>query len=114
MEAFARQAVTVNPGPAYGRLPKSGQVHDAVYVSYTNADGEEATGENRSASADRETLLGYFEDECDRTGRGVRFCNAQSCASHKLYVRQSNCASEDWRLRNPHLLEKYCPEDRTW
>ena len=62
--AFSDQAVKVNTGPAYGSLPESGKVRDAVYVTYTNADGEEETVENRAASADRETLWDYFYDSC--------------------------------------------------
>ncbi len=113
-DAFSDQAVKVNTGPAYGRLPESGKVRTAVYVTYTNAAGEVEVVEVRAASADRETILDYFEDECRRTGQGDRFGNDQYCASHKLYVRQQSCASEDWRLRNPHLLATWCPEDRTW
>ncbi len=65
VDAFANYTVTVNTGPAYGRLPESGKVRDAVYVTYTNANGEEETVENRAASADRETLWDYFYDSCN-------------------------------------------------
>ena len=73
VDAFSDQAVTVNTGPAYGRLPESGKVRTAIYVTYTNAEGRPETVENRAASADRETLLDYFEDECRRTGQANRF-----------------------------------------
>ena len=39
-------------------------MRDAVYVTYTNTNGEEETVENRAASADRETLYDYFYDSC--------------------------------------------------
>ena len=66
-DAFTDQAVTVNTGPAYGRLPESGKVRSAVYVTYNNADGEKEVVENRAASADRETLYDYFYDSCSAT-----------------------------------------------
>ena len=114
VDAFSDRAVTVNTGPAYGRLPESGKVRTAIYVTYTNAEGRPETVENRAASADRETLLDYFEDECRRTGQANRFGNVRYCASHKLYVRQSWCGSEDWLRWNPHLHESICPTNRTW
>ena len=60
-----------------------------------------------------------FEAECTRTGQWERFVNdmrvaVRYCASHKLYVRQQNCASADWLARNPHLHESLCPTYRTW
>ena len=64
VDAFADQAVKVNTGPAYGRLPESGKVRDAVYVTYTNADGEDETVEAKAYSADSETLYDYFVSEC--------------------------------------------------
>ena len=82
---------------------------DPILVTYNNAEVE-----IRAASADRDTLLDYFEDECGRTGRGDEFNSDQSCAFHKLYVRQSGCDSDDWRARNPHLLNDLCPTYRTW
>ena len=71
VDAFSNKAVTVNTGPAYGRLPESGKVRDAVYVTYTNSDGEEETVENRAASADRETLWDYFYDSCQSQRSGT-------------------------------------------
>ena len=112
VDAFTNQTVTVKTGPAFGRSA-TGKVRTAVYVTYTNADGEEVTVENRAASADRETLLDYYEDAC-RANPDSRFDTPESCASHGLYLRQSNCASENWRLWNPHLLDTWCPDDRTW
>ena len=68
VDAIVDQAVTVNTGPAYGRLPEgSEKVRDAVYVTYNNADGEKEVVENRAASADRETLYDYFYDSCSAT-----------------------------------------------
>ena len=114
--AFSDQPVTVNTGPAFGRLPESGKVRSAIYLRYTNENGEDEVVEHRLASADRETLLDYFEDECGRTGEGAKWGgNNQNCAFHKLYVRQSYCANEDWRDRNPQVhLDQLCPTDRTW
>ena len=114
-DAFSDYDVKVNTGPAYGRLPESGKVRDALYFTYTNADGEEESVEARAYSADRETILDYFEDECRRTGQANRFGSAGSCASHKLYVRQSNCASEDWVGRqSSSVLANICPDQRSW
>ena len=114
--AVSDQPVTVNTGPAFGRLPESGKVRSAIYLRYTNENGEDEVVEHRLASADRETLLDYFEDECGRTGEGAKWGgNNQNCAFHKLYVRQSYCANEDWRDRNPQVhLDQLCPTDRTW
>ena len=116
VDAFSDQPVTVNTGPAFGRLPESGKVRSAIYLRYTNENGEDEVVEHRLASADRETLLDYFEDECGRTGEGAKWGgNNQNCAFHKLYVRQSYCANEDWRDRNPQVhLDQLCPTDRTW
>ena len=58
--AFSDQAVTVNTGPAFGRLPASGKVRDAVYVT---ADNGEVT-EIGAYSADRETLWDYYVSQC--------------------------------------------------
>ena len=58
--AFSDQAVTVKTGPAYGRLPASGNVRDAVYVTADNGEVSEVG----AYSADRETLWDYFESQC--------------------------------------------------
>ena len=157
-DAFSNQPVTVNTGPAYGRLPESGNVRDAVYVTYNNAAGEEVAVEKRAASADRETLWDYFYDSCqlqrsvttvhdysqyteivtpsgttrtvmtqarngwkwvwvqnaDGAVTGTRAETVTECANHGMYLRQQQCANEDWRDRNPHALIEYCPTDRTW
>ena len=110
VDTFSKKAVTNNTPGDTG----SGTVRDPIIVTYTNAEGRPETVEIRAASADRETLLDYFEDECRRTGQANRFGNVRYCASHKLYVRQSWCGSEDWRDRNPHLLDSFCPTYRTW
>ena len=60
VDAIIDYAVEVNTGPAYGRLPESGKVRDAVYVTEDNGE----VVENRAASADRETLWDYFYDSC--------------------------------------------------
>ena len=158
VDAIVDQPVTVNTAPAYGRLPESGKVRDAVYVTYNNADGEQEAVENRAASADRETLYDYFYDSCsavrslttvhdysqhteivtpsgatrtvmtqarngwkwvwvqDANGAvtGTRPETVSECASHGMYLRQQNCANEEWLRRNPHLHEGTCPDDRTW
>ena len=136
----------------------SGTVRAPITVTYTNADGEEETVENRAASADRETLYDYFYDSCsavrslttvhdysqyteivtpsgatrtvmtqarngwkwvwvqDANGAvtGTRPETVSECASHGMYLRQQNCANEEWLRRNPHLHEGTCPDDRTW
>ncbi|MCY4616616.1 MAG: hypothetical protein OXC71_09540, partial [Chloroflexi bacterium] len=108
--AFTPQAVTNNTPGDTG----SGTVRAPITVTYTNADGEEETVENRAASADRETLLDYYEDAC-RANPDERFgTDYLSCAFHGLYLRQSNCANDDWRKWNPHLLDSMCPDNRTW
>ena len=158
VDAISDYTVTVNTAPAYGRLPESGKVRDAVYVTYTNAAGEEVAVENRAASADRETLWDFFYDSCqsqrsvttvhdysqsteivtpsgttrtvttqarngwkwvwvqDANGAvtGTRAQTLNECANHGMYLRQQNCANEDWLRRNPHLHEGTCPTDRTW
>ena len=58
--AFSDQAVTVKTEPAFGRLPASGKVRDAVYVT---ADNGEVT-EIGAYSADRETLWDYYVSQC--------------------------------------------------
>ncbi len=45
---------------------------------------------------------------------GTRRQTLDECASHGMYLRQQNCANEDWRDRNPHLLNSSCPTYRTW
>ena len=158
VNAFSDQTLKVNTGPAFGRLPESGKVREAVYVTYNNADGEEEVVEKRAASADLETLWDYFYDSCsavrslttvhdysqyteivtpsgatrtvmtqarngwkwvwvqDANGAvtGTRAETVNECANHGMYLRQAQCANEDWRRLNPHLLEGTCPEDRSW
>ncbi len=155
--AFSNQAVTNNTPGDTG----SGTVRAPITVTYTNADGEEETVENRAASADRDTLYDYFYDSCsaarslsnadalhdysqyteivlpngttkrvmtqarngwkwvwvqDANGAvtGTRPQTVDECASHGMYLRQQQCADEDWRRWNPHLLEGTCPDDRSW
>ena len=36
------------------------------------------------------------------------------CANHGMYLRQQNCANEDWLSWNPHLHDGTCPANRTW
>ncbi len=62
IDAFTNQPVTVNTGPAFGRLPASGKVRDAVYITADNGE----VSELKAYSADRETLWDYFESECRR------------------------------------------------
>ncbi len=45
---------------------------------------------------------------------GTRAQTVAECASHGMYLRQQTCANRDWRDRNPHILESYCPTYRTW
>ena len=123
---------------------------DPITVTYTNADGEEETVENRAASADRDTLWQYFYDSCKlqrssttlrdyswrnadghlmQAKNGWKYVEVQDddgnvvrtrpqteteCANHGMYLRQQNCANEDWLSWNPHLHEGTCPGNRTW
>ena len=89
IDAFSDQAVKVNTAPAYGRLPESGKVRDAVYVTYTNAEGEEETVENRAASADRETLWDYFYDSCQsqRSSTTLRDYSWFNADGHRMQAR---------------------------
>ncbi len=45
---------------------------------------------------------------------GTRPQTLTECASHGMYLRQSNCANDEWVRRNPHLLDSWCPDNRTW
>ena len=146
--------------------PLSQRPRDPITVTFTNADGEEETVENRAASAERDTLWSYFYDSCqarkeltnaevvhdysqyteivigedaqgnaitkrvmtqarngwkwvwvqDANGNitGTKAQTVDECASHSMYLRQQTCANEDWRDRNPHILDAWCPTYRTW
>ncbi len=58
-------------------------MRDAVYVTYTNTNGEEEVVENRAASADRETLYDYFYDSCS-TRRSLS--NAEVAHDYSQYT----------------------------
>ena len=45
---------------------------------------------------------------------GTRAETVNECASHGMYLRQQTCANGEWIKRNPHLLDSWCPDNRTW
>ena len=78
-------------------------VHD---YSWRNADGHLMQARNGWKYVEVQNARGDVTHTRPQT--------LNECASHGMYLRQRTCANEDWRDRNPHLLDSWCPTYRTW
>ena len=86
--------------------------------------------EIRAHSADYDVLYGYYEDECQRLGKGSKgSADNRACVDLKMYQRKKQCEEADYRNRqvgDPHRLDteayaqalynwqSLCPDDRNW
>ncbi len=74
--------------------------------SWRNADGHLMQAKNGWKYVEVQNARGEVT--------GTRRQTLDECASHGMYVRQQQCSNSDWRDRNPHLLDSWCPTYRTW